>query len=397
LNLLGADTRMPHFSDTFLGTDSSFRRALFEHGIVLRMNVNPQYTQNTLQAPVPAAEQVYVGDRFFEKAQANPILTYDMRHFHLRGAQLNMGAVFEWVNWNKAGPRSAGMTTFYLYKAFGEGRFELKAGYIINQFEFLGLNVGGSVAGSSQGVYAVLPFEVGLSQGPEPAPGLNLKLKAPAHLYIKTGLQRGLDAAGGQATVARNATGFRFDPKGDKLLTIAEGGFNRDTAADSHQTWIRTGYLHNTTPYSNSRTGGVSSGNYCAFFLADHQFFRSSVEHPDQGFYAGVSAMAVPADMNVYSQYYEARLYREAPFRSRPFDMFSVVATRSVYSRDTIRNLEAQGQTVWHNSSSITGSYSIHPARGAYVAMGASYVTGPAVTPHVPNALTATIQGSFFF
>jgi hypothetical protein len=39
--------------------------------------------------------------------------------------------------------------------------------------------------------------------------------------------QRSLDAAGGLATQARNQSGFRFAPKGDKLLLINEAGYLR--------------------------------------------------------------------------------------------------------------------------------------------------------------------------
>jgi len=40
--------------------------------------------------------------------------------------------------------------------------------------------------------------------------------------------------------------------------------------------------------------------------------------------------MATPADMNVYTRYYELRLYQEGTFRSRPNDMASLVSCHSV-------------------------------------------------------------------
>ena len=88
LNLVGADIHMPPFSDTVLGADSPDRRALYRKGFVLRSNFIAIYTQNTLNPPVPAAQQAYVGERPFAMLMANPILTYDMRAFHLHGAQL---------------------------------------------------------------------------------------------------------------------------------------------------------------------------------------------------------------------------------------------------------------------------------------------------------------------
>jgi hypothetical protein len=115
------------------------------------------------------------------------------------------------------------------------------------------------------------------------------------------------------------------------------------------------------------------------------------------GIYTGASAMIVPASMNTYTQYYEARAYDEGPFASRPADTFSLVVTHSVYSRDLVRNLVKQNKTFWRNSSSITGSYTVRASRGVYFSIGMSYITGPAVTPHVANALVATIAPAIFF
>ena len=107
--------------------------------------------------------------------------------------------------------------------------------------------------------------------------------------------------------------------------------------------------------------------------------------------------MVAPADMNKYSRYYEARVYVQAPFRSRPFDMFAIVSTHTAYSRDTIRTLVAAGKTVWHNSNTITASYTLRPWKGFFLTSGLNYITGPAITPHVPNALTVSLQSNLFF
>ena len=324
-------------------------------------------------------------------------LTWDLRQLHLHGAQLNVGAALQWVSWQPAGPTAGAFSTLYLYKSFGEDRVEVKAGYITNDFEFIGLQVGGSIASGAQGVYAVLPFEVGLSHFPLATPSFNVRVGGASGLYGKVGFQRSVDPGGGPVALARNSIGLRFIPHGDKLLTISEVGYRQNATRDSHEMWVRGGYLHNSTAYPNSRTGGMTSGNYCAFILADHQFRQADPLKPGLGLYAGFSAMATPADMNVYTQYYELRLYKEGTFRSRPNDMISLVASHSAYSKYTVRNLKAAGETYWNSSTSITGSYSIRVAPGVYSSLGMSYVAGPAVTPHVPNALTFNIQSNFFF
>jgi hypothetical protein len=139
LNYHGGDAAMPPFSDSIIDINSEFRQALFRKGLAFRVITGPQYTQNLLDAPVPADEQVYVGQRAFESMFAQPILSSDLRQLHLKRAQLYMGAVWNWVSWNPAGPKTLQLWALYFYKTFGEDRVEIKAGYIANNMNFVGL------------------------------------------------------------------------------------------------------------------------------------------------------------------------------------------------------------------------------------------------------------------
>src|ERR1700757_1537776 len=141
LNYLGGDAAMPSFSDSVIDVDSKFRQALFKEGLALRVISQAQYVQNVLDAPVPADEQVYVGQRPFESAMVQPILTADLRQLHLRHAQLYMGGVWNWVSWNPAGPKSLQLWDLFLYKGFGDDRIQIKAGYISMYLDFVGLLV----------------------------------------------------------------------------------------------------------------------------------------------------------------------------------------------------------------------------------------------------------------
>ena len=226
--------------------------------------------QNVLDAPVPSYDQVYVGRRPFEGAMAQPILVSDLRQLHLRNAQLYMGGVWNWVSWNPAGPKSLQMWDLYFYKAFGNKRVEVKAGYISLNLDFIGLFVGGSTATGAQGVYAVLPYEAGMSYFPLTTPAMTLRFRGPKHTYFKPGVQRSIDPEGGPTEVQRNHTGFRFIPHGDKLLLIGEGGYLRRASKDAHEAWFRGGYMYNTTAYKNVATGQTDSGNYCTYVLMDY-------------------------------------------------------------------------------------------------------------------------------
>ena len=397
LNLVGAAVSMPSISDTMLGTDSEFRRALFSKGLLFRINALPRYTMNVLDAPVPANQQVYIGQRPTLITGMNAVLTADLRQLGLHNAQLNIGAAWRWTTWNPAGPKTISLTSLSLYKMWGKRRVEMKVGYLANDNEFVGMQVGGSTATAAQGVYAVLPFQVGMSFFPLVSPTLNFRIQGPKHTYVKVGAQRSLDAAGAQSTQARNQSGFRFMPKGDKLLLINEAGYQRASSATAHQVWFRAGYMHNSTAYTNKITGKKEAGNYATYALIDYQLRKPDAQSPGHGLFIGGSVMTAPARFNSYSRYYEARLYQKAPFHSRPDDVLSLVAAYRNHSQYVTDKLVAQGKTVWENSPSITGSYSLHVTRGNYLSLGAGYVRGAAITPRVADALTLSANWGMYF
>lgn len=397
LNLVGADVSLPLISDTVFGTESGFRRALFSHGLLLQGNSIDRITLNLLDAPVPPEQQVYIGQRPTLNPSAGPILTADLRQLHLHNAQFNIGAGWKWTNWIPSGPRALSLRTLYFYKMWGDDRVEMKVGYVSNEYEFVGMQVGGSLSNGSLGVYAVLPYEVGMSNFPLTAPSLNFRVRGVGHTYLKTAAQRSLDAAGGLATSARNQTGFRFIPKGDRLLLINEVGYRRASSPTALQAWFRAGYLYNETLYANKATGQMESGNYCAYVLMDHQISRPNPRKPGHGIYLGGTAMTAPAKFNSYDRYYEIRAYKKAPFESRPDDVVSFVATYTGFCPYVTTSLTAQRETFWRNSHSLTGSYTTHVSRGNYLTLGLGYVRGPAITPRVADALTLTANWGVYF
>ena len=283
LNLLGAAVSNPPFTDTILGADSAFRRVLFQHGLALRANVVPRFTVNLLDGPVPEAEQRYIGHRPTFIWGLNPVFTADLRQLRLEHAQLNVGFAWKWATWGPAGPNATAVSSLYLFKRWGDRRVEMKAGYNINDQEFVGLQVGGSSSTGAQGVYAVLPFEVGMSYYPLMAPSLNFRFRGPGRTYYKTAAQRSLDAAGGQSTIDRNPSGLEFLQEGNGLLLINEVGFQRPSSAGTRQAWFRADYLWNSTLYTNKGTGEQESGNYCAYALIDLQLRAPEPARPSQG------------------------------------------------------------------------------------------------------------------
>lgn len=397
LNLKGAAADNPPFTDTLLGADSSLRRDLFQHGLLFRMSVNGAYIQNTLAPPVPASQQSYTGQRQFADYSINPVLSADLRQLGLHHAQLNINGQIQQATWGPAQPTAFTLDGLYFYKEFGEDRVEMKLGYLTTDFQFIGLQVGGQVTSGAQGVYAVLPYEVGLSYTPIEAPVLTLKYRFDNGLYLKGALQRSIEPGSEEASLHRDALGLRFLPHGDKLVTVSEAGLKHPAAPGSLSAWYRAGYISNNTPYTSLVTGQKQTGNYCAYLLADHQLWQPQISNPGRGIFAGGSAMVVPANLDIYRLYYEARAYYAAPFQKRPDDFASVVASYTAFSQAYLHTLAAASKPYWRASDSVTGSYTARLARGTYLGLGLSYVNGPSINPKAPAALTFTAQTSVFF
>jgi len=397
LNLVGGAVTNPLIADSLLGADSAFRRAMFRHGLLFRATFIPRFSDNVLDGPVPASQQVYIGERPTVILGSNPVFAADLRQLGLHHAQLTVGFGWRRTNWAPAGPDSFGLTTLYFYKAWGDRRAEIKIGYLTNDLEFVGLQVGGSTSTGSQGVFAVLPNEVGQSFFPLGAPASNLRLRIGHFSYFKTSVQRSLDPAGAQSTVDHNPSGFLFRPNGTKLLWIGEGGYQRPAAAGQPQAWLRVGYMHNTTPYRNKETGRLEAGNYCAYALMDYQVRMPEPSAPARGLFLGGTAMTVPSEFNAYDRYYEVRMYRRGTFVSRPTDVFAFIASYRNHSPFVTGPLVAKGQSVWDNSEALTGTYTAHASRGVYVGLSLGYIRGAAITPRVRDALTFTVNSNVYF
>ncbi len=397
LNLVGAAVRMPRFDDTMLGVDSALRRSLARHGVALRLNMIPRASMNLLDPPAPRGEQAYIGHRPTAIWGAHGILTADLRQLGLKQTQLHVAFGYRNNTWRPSGPPMLGMTGLHIYRAWGQERVELKAGYHNNDLEFIGMQIGGSLAAGAQGVYAVIPYLTGMSFFTLPAPTLNVRVRLPGAFYVKSGAQRSLDPDGAAATARRNPTGFRFRPHGNGLLQIHEFGFWQAAAEAGRQAWVRAGLLYNHSRYRNLASGAREPGNHSLYLLADLQALQPDPGSPARGMFFGGTVMGAPARFNAYHRYWEGRLYWMGPRRSRPNDVASIIVARLEHSPAKLAALRAEGRSYWEASPAITGSYTFRISPGQYVSGALTWTRGAAITPRVRDALLANVTWSLFF
>jgi len=397
LNQLGADTSFPPYADTITGADNPLRRNLLCGDVTYRIFNPPSFTVNVLQPWVPKSQQVFIGQRPTWSLGPSLGIIADLASVHLPGWQFDATAIYGKASWFWSFANTLKMAQLVLYKPWLHDRLSIKFGYQDNDAEFVGTSVGGSMSSGSQGVYAVLPYEVGLSYMPLNSPTFIVRAQPVGSFYGKAGAQRSMSPHGEMTELARDAAGFRFDPKGDKLLMVYEGGYNRAAREDAHEFWVRGGYFRNATPYANLKTQTNTPGNNCEFLLVDRQVHQGDPGHPNHGLYMGASAINVPPQMNAYTRYYELRLYQIAPFRQRASDLVSVVSSYSNYSPYFFKANWAANKTAATHAATLTGSYSMRVYAGTYLVTGLSYDSRPAVTPRLPGALTVTTSAALFF
>jgi hypothetical protein len=112
--------------------------------------------------------------------------------------------------------------------------------------------------------------------------------------------------------------------------------------------------MRNGTLYTSRLTGQLESGNYCAYVLLDYQLRKLAATSSCSWRPTGDTA-----------QYFTDRLI-------------------------------AQGKGVWQSSSSLTGTYNLHFARGNYLSLSLGYVRGPALSPRVDDTLTFTLDWGLY-
>ena len=163
-----------------------------------------------------------------------------------------------------------------------------------------------------------------MSRRPFSSPGVNIEFKPVTRIYSKAGVQRSVNPRGPDVEHNQNSTGFRFRAPGDGWMVLGEAGYDTGLVPGELRTWIRGVGQYNWSSYIHFNTGHADRGNWCAYLFADHQLTQTDSRIPIKGIYVGGTYAYAPSKQNVFSQYYEARIYGFGLFPTRDLDQWEV-------------------------------------------------------------------------
>jgi porin len=388
LRIKGLIITLPGPLDTIDPDFAGFRSNLAALGIGYIGYSNNSFYDNMLPAErTTFGQQVYSGQKPTLFTNNVMQMTYDLSRYGISDGQIVVGGVYTFDTWEPGGPNGLSLATLSYYQTFLNKQVELKVGYLANVFEYWGSLLAGNLSASIFGPSGSIPFEAGLSAYAWTKPAINIKVNGPNGLYDKFGVQVASNPDGPLAEKTANPTGLNWSTPNSGFLVINEFGYQKVAAPGQLATWVRAAPILNTSRYVDFEFGGRNTGNYAGYVLADQQFVQlAPVEgQAARGWYAGVSAMYAPPELNRFSQYYELRLYGIGLLPSRPGDMVSVVVSRNVFSHFAVDAALQSGQLAHTGNFSITAAYNAPIVPGIRVGIGLGYTNNPTPVIYTPQ------------
>ena len=412
----GWNVMFPSYGDSLVADDGNWRTNLASHGFGFSVQGSAIFQNNLLDTPgrIPssgyapcgqnslnyncAGGRSYFGQRPSIMVANSAFLTYDMSQYGVPDGQIAVGANFGASTDQQYNPNTFRFNGISWYQTFLDKRLEIKAGYFANLPEFAGTFVGGMVV-NPFGPSASIPIVLGMSPNSISTPNLRIKWNITDKLYAQAAVQRSLPVLGPTGNsiydeVNANPSGLAFNSSvpGTRELYISEIGYKRPSATNTPFTWLRAGYMYNTSTFADySRMlqdpHATKNGAYGLYALADYQITQSAPASPYtayRGVYVGGSFMYGDQKSTPFTQYVEARAYLVGPSASRPSDMLSFVYSHNkankylqkalnVYSAFT--NFYPIGE-----SNSITAAYTYHVMPGLYATAGLGYTDKPSLS-----------------
>ncbi|WP_181358670.1 MULTISPECIES: carbohydrate porin [unclassified Stenotrophomonas] len=382
--------KLPPTIDSLWRDVGGWRSALAEHDISLTGRTSISLAYDVLENNRPARPQVYNGQKYTVTTVTQDfILGIGLGRVGLPNSQFLFGGQINHSSWLPTGPDIARVKTLAYYQSFRDGAIQLKAGWIPNYREYIGIFAGGNPF-LANGLSGIVPVQVGLSADPATTPAVNVSITSKNGTYFKGGIQRSTSPLGQLYEVKHNGFGLNFGSRRASALYIGEVGKRQAPAPDKREIWVRAGAIYNTSDYSSFKDSSFRS-NTGAYALGDYQVSQISRSEPYRGLFIGASAMYADPKVNVSSKYYELRTYALGLFNARPSDaiLFSVAYTG--YSNDAHRYLIPSGVKSPRGQVQVTTSYTFHVIPGVYLTSSLTYLDHPAFGGDYRDGLVAAL------
>ena len=395
LKLRGWILPLPGAADTLEQGLFGLRNRAAQAGISWFGTLTGTFQDNLLRHQLPAGNaltnhsrdlQQYNGQLPTYVQQLNFYAMYDLRKYGISDGQIVVAGTNISTNWNPGGPNGVYLSTASYYQTFFDKKLEIKVGLIQNSVEFLGAQVGGSLANGVFGPNAGLPVENGLNSSGFPTYGVNVRVNLPNNFYTKGTVQRAESPDGNVFERLHNPTGANLKTNNAGILVLDEVGYRVNPSPGSMQMWIRGAASVTTSRYRElSNTALRAQPNYGLYLLADRQLLQTA---PNAGFgsarrgiYGGFTVEYTPSYFNTFSQYYEGRIYGFGLIPGRPNDLASLVVNHNQFSGEAVHLARNRGLLAHTGVTTATVSY------GAAILPGVNLNLGVGFTDH-PTAVT---------
>jgi porin len=393
----GRTTNPPGTLDSLSRDLGGWRSALADRGVFVRGQAINLATLNLLDNAEPARPQRYNGQQTTFGGSVTAALSATFLDTGRDRAQVNL-AVYSYYNtFPGVGPRTpAQFGAFEYYQSFSEGTWEIQGGINTNILNYVGIFAGGNPLLAS-GFGGVIPVQVGMSAPPSAAPAFNLTWNR-GHGYLRAGVQRSLLPRDGFAReVEDNTFGLRLTRPGAGALYLAEAGYRRPAAPGRPQTWVRAGAMANRSDfvrYADGRTGN----NQAFYFLADRQLTQPDRNRAFRGLYGGLTAMAAPEAVNVYTRTLEARLYAYGLFAGRAGDLMNLTVSENRFGAPARRAVAGLTRLpTQRRQPAVSFLYAARLSPGVYLAPSVTWLRHPSFIGDFKDALNGTLTLSLFF
>ena len=332
----------PGAGDTWTEDNSGIRTNLAKAHLGLWGMTTAGFDYNFLQPPTGPQHggQLYEGQRPTVGTCNSFLLTYNASH------NIQIAAGYAWTesNWGQVMPNAFHFSDIFIHQTVGKLKWEF--GYIGNEVQVYDGFVAGSLASGSMGVKSVIPYELGLSYSPFPAPTFHARYDLTKNIWVSGIAQRSIDPKGMKVGNDRDQQGLRFDPKGDRVLYVGEVVYKKDPTPGVKSTYFRVTGFYNTSGYQDfssplALATGKTGHNSAVTVGLDQQVLQIDKVLAYRGLYVNFMGQRTPSHMDLFDQYYQLALYTVGLFKARPLDIMIVNLNQTQFSRTALNSLAA--------------------------------------------------------